>query len=516
MHAANHPEEIDRDDGLALLGEALWDYGVAAKLFYPLRFRRPFDPLHNQIFQFLQNSQSQLQLIVAPRGIGKTSIVNLVMPTVSVLSQVSRYVIPISCTADAAIEQGNNLRLALKESAFIQHFFGDLSTQEDAKDRFVVDVSGANTCIFPRGAGQQVRGRLYRHWRPDLIPVDDLEDPERTDSPSQREKKKKWFYESLMGCVEMEDPSWKIVVVGTLLHEASLLAELLDDPNWDSIELELCDDNFKSNAPNYMSDETIRALYQRYVDRGLVDGFFREYRSKPNPTGEAADFKSSYFQRYTPGDVNLKSRVHVENYVLCDLAKARREIVGCEYAAVFPAVDFKHERIYVRDVIHGQMDIDEFVGQVLDCASFLGSDAIGIEVTGLEEYALYPFKKEMERRNTRLPLIELRSTGGGPDNEKAKRRRVGALLPFYRAGMVYHHPFNCVILEEQLNAFPRPKLWDVADAMGYLPQMLEKMGRYMGNGELLEMENAELEQTYQDLLTAAQQELGPLPFKGYI
>ncbi|MHA2068588.1 MAG: hypothetical protein ACXABY_29855, partial [Candidatus Thorarchaeota archaeon] len=415
LRAAEYPETLERDAALVLLEEALIDYGVAAKLFYPDYFARPFDLLHNQIFTFLQNSTNQRQLIIAPRGIGKTSIVNLVMPTVAILSADYHYVIPVSCTADAAIEQADNLRAALSTSKFIKHFFGNIRTKQDSKDRFVVRVTDNETCVFPRGAEQQVRGRKYRQFRPDFIPVDDLEHPERADSPIQREKKKKWFNESLMGCVQMEDPLWKLIVVGTLLHEAALLADLVEDPNWDHIVLELCDDHFHSNAPNYMSDDTIRKLYQRYVDQGLIDGFFREYRSKANPTGEAAEFKSSYFQHYTPGEVQLRSSSHVENYALCDLARSRRITAKSEYAAVFPAVNFKTGNIYMRDVIHGQMDIDQFVRQTLDACEFLGTNVLGVEVSGLEEYATYPFRKEMSRRGMSIPIEELTARGGGDE-----------------------------------------------------------------------------------------------------
>ena len=186
-----------------------------------------------------------------------------------------------------------------------------------------------------------------------------------------------------------------------------------------------------------------------------------------------------------------------------------KRATSSEYAAVFPAVNFKTGTIHVRDIVHGVMDIDEFVHQTLFTAIQLGTDALGIEVTGLEEYALYPFRKAMAAMGVNITLIELRARGGG--DEKAKVMRGNQLVPFYRRGQVFHHPTACMCLEEDLGQFPRPRRWDIIDAFAHLPQLLELGGRYMMDGEFVGLNQDEIESEYAELIEEDAGWMPPLP-----
>src|SRR5690606_28977398 len=98
-----------------------------------------------------------------------------------------------------------------------------VSTKAFSKEQWVVNIAGKEICIMPRGAGQQIRGLLFKNHRPDRILVDDLEDPEKVDSAEGRAKTKEWFFADLMNCVDRGSKNWRIYVVGTILHEQSLL-----------------------------------------------------------------------------------------------------------------------------------------------------------------------------------------------------------------------------------------------------------------------------------------------------
>jgi len=155
-----------------------------------------------------------------------------------------------------------------------------------------------------RGAGQQVRGILYGDNRPDLIIVDDLEDAESVRSDEQRAKTKAWFFEDVINSINRSRKDWKIVVIGTLLHEDSLLANLLEDPSWYHAHLSICDDNFKSNWPDFMDDEGIKKLVDQYRRMGLLDSFYREYMGVPIAK-ESAKFQQSMFKYYEETDDSL-------------------------------------------------------------------------------------------------------------------------------------------------------------------------------------------------------------------
>ncbi|MBB6429103.1 phage terminase large subunit [Algisphaera agarilytica] len=80
-----------------------------------------------------------------------------------------------------------------------------------------------DTCVRVLGAGQGLRGMKHRQHRPSLIIADDLEELEPTLSDDQRRKAMDWFQKTLL---KAGDPQTNVVVIGTILHYDSLLANL--------------------------------------------------------------------------------------------------------------------------------------------------------------------------------------------------------------------------------------------------------------------------------------------------
>jgi hypothetical protein len=138
--------------------------------------------------------------------------------------------------------------------------------------------------------------------------------------------------------------------------------------------------------------------------------------------------------------------------------------------------------------------------RVVENAKFFKVDLIAVEKTGLDEFITYPLKNELYRQGVYAEFMELTARGGV--GERGKISRVRSLSPFYRQGMIYHHPTACQALESQLLQFPNAKYWDVMDALGYIVFILENGGRYMSFfdetadmdlDEVIERELAELE-----------------------
>ncbi len=80
-----------------------------------------------------------------------------------------------------------------------------------------------------KGCGAQIRG-----WHPDsghggTVVVDDLEDPEESQNPEIRTKDEDWFNSDLMGTLETPGNSAALYVVGTIVHQQSILANLAKD-----------------------------------------------------------------------------------------------------------------------------------------------------------------------------------------------------------------------------------------------------------------------------------------------
>ena len=95
-----------------------------AQTFFPQRFYRPFTNLHKKIFDVLDDDSIKRAVIVAPRGIGKTSCVQLAYAGRLVLFNHSNYIVPVSCSATQSIAQTESLKRELQSNIMIKKLFG--------------------------------------------------------------------------------------------------------------------------------------------------------------------------------------------------------------------------------------------------------------------------------------------------------------------------------------------------------------------------------------------------------
>lgn len=433
-----------------------------AKILFPERFYLPFSTLHDQIFNILDDTSKQKVVIMAPRGWGKTSIMNLAFPAKNILFQDKRFIVPISNTSTQAVMQGENLKKELIGNEYIGKLWGNLKTDQFSKEQW---VTGTGTMVFPRGSGQQVRGILHGNHRPDLIICDDLEDAESVQSEDQRKKLKEWFFADVMNSVNRTD-NWRVIVIGTLLHEDSLLANLMEDDSWFHLRLELCDDEYRSNWPDQMSDAQVGQLVDEYRQQGLLDVFYREYRNMAIST-EDAPFTQALFKDYDEGELK---QLEVESIVIVDPAKTVK-MSSAESAAVGVGVDQMKHHIYFRDCVAKRMHPEELYDEAINMCQRLHSRVLAVEVTSLHDFIVFPLKNEIIRRGLNIEVVELNATG-------KKEERIKQLVPLYRKGLIYHNKAVSKQLEEQLLSFPRSRRMDVMDAFAYTVKMLEEGDRY--------------------------------------
>lgn len=436
---------------------------VAAKVLFPERFYNPFSSLHKLIFDLIDDPTKQKIAIAAPRGFGKTTINTIVHPAKKILFQEKKFIMPVSATATHAIAQGENLKRELLANPQIAKLFGPMKSEVFAKDCW---ITSNGVMVLPRGAGQQVRGMLYGASRPDLIIVDDLEEADAVMSEEQRRKLKDWFFADLCNCVDRSSKDWKIVVIGTVLHEDALLVNLLDDPDWHSVRLEICDDELKSNWPDFISDEEVRDLYEGFKRRGQLDVFYREYRNIPM-SKESASFKYEYFKYYDEADLDQRTLINV---VIVDPAKTV-QLNNADSAIVCWGIDRTSKKMYFRDCVAGKFYPSELYDHMFEMVQRHNAMVMAVEVTSLNEFIVQPIKNEMRKRSSFPLFLPLNARG-------KKEERVAWLAPFYEQGYVYHNKAKATKLEQQLLSFPRSKLWDVMDAAAYIVEVMEKEAIY--------------------------------------
>ena len=353
-------------------------------------------------------------------------------------------------------------------------------------------IANGHTLILPRGAGQQVRGLKWIRYRPDLWIVDDLEDDEGVMNEEQRKKLREWFFSAFLYTVNQYEgygQDYEIIYIDTVKHEDALITYLLDDPEWASLQLSVCDDNYKTLAPEFLSQETLDKEIEHHRLNKTMDIFSRERMCQP-VSRETRSFKTSYFRYYNEDDEHFVKEVRPRliNILVWDPSRSKNP-KNSQTGLVVWGLDLEYGGFYVRHSEGEFYSQSEQHDQIFNLCDRYNVQVIGGEVTGLEEHLTYPFKNEcIRRRKPALAgnFIELRARVGKGElkgDEGGKDGRIRGLLPHYERGLVWHNRANCGPLEQQLISFPRSKRKDIADAAAYLNQMLNKGTKYMSPPE---------------------------------
>ena len=485
-----------------------------SKIFFPTAFPDNFykqpSELHEAVIETIDMIDHGVKKIViqAPRGIGKTTTATALAGK-RILMCENRFIPYVSKSHDFAAMQTENLKADLMESEFVRNVFGnikvgyDKSMQESwSKKSWIANVDSHQTFILPRGSGQQVRGLKWRRWRPDGCIVDDLEDTETIDNEDIRKKRKEWFFGDLLKFFETGGAPWWIVYIDTLKHEDSLMAELLELKDWEKLNLAICDDNYQTLAPDFMSQEEIDAEVQEARDTYTLDVFARE-RMGQTISKEQAAFKQDMWKYYKETDPEfLKQKSWMESFLIVDPSKTTNPR-SAETGFVVWGVNTKLGRFYIRYAAGEKIHPDQQIDRAFELAATFGCKVIGVESTGLGEWVTHAYRNEAGKRGLPYEFIDLKSKAGqGEFSGKggAKMARVASLLPYYRKGQVHHNEIGTGALEIQLLGYPKSKRWDIMDAAGYLPKMLDEGERYfLYQGEQDFEEEGTSEKEYREL-----------------
>lgn len=445
----------------------------AAKFLFEEQFYTPFAQPHHEMFRLI-DSDSQKVAIAAPRGIGKTTIARTVAEK-AILFRDINFITYISRSATHAEAQTENIKRELLSNQLIRKLFGNIKISDadlDMDETFSKKAWTAfgNTFVLPRGAGQQVRGLNWAGYRPQLIIVDDLEDKKEVRNEDLRTSLKDWFFSDLMKSVDKFSNIWRVIYIDTIKHEDSLLQNLLDAPDWDSVRLSLCDADYNTLVPAYMTTDEIQVELEQHREKGILESFYMEYMNQV--TGEHSAFKSEYFKYYDEKDI--QHRKDIENILLADPAKTVNP-GSAESAIVCVGIDNKEKRYLVRDVVADKLLPDQFFNEIFLMAARWNARVVGIEETSLNEFVRQPFLSEKMKRGASFEVVWLKPRGG-----EKKEERIVSLVPYYRQGEIWHNRACCGPLEAQLIPFPRSARLDIIDALAYMVQLLEIGMRYFG------------------------------------
>lgn len=462
------PIALPKDSELAdLMVECYRDTRKFCVVFFPHWFFKGFGPLHDEIFGIIDDPNIRRYAIAAPRERGKTTI-NTALLGKDILYHDARYEVAGSCSEKKAMESTENLKFELVSNELIQKCFGSMKNPESWSMQEWVTSTGVK--VLPRGMGQQIRGLNYRGSRPNRFIIDDVESDEMVENEERREKCWNWLNKQVINSVDSIRGDWRVGVIGTVLHEDSVLSRLFEDSRFVSVRLQAMDDDLQYSLwPEAFSHEQMREEVAEARKNGVIDEFYQEKMNLPISTKDSS-FKKDYFQYYDETEVKLGDNAKVESVVFVDPNKVSSKTAD-EGAIVGVGFELDNSRIYVRDVEHGHFKPDELIDRGLSMCMSIRAHTLAIEVTSLHEHVTQPIQNEIIRKGLNIQVEELKARG-------KKEDRIQAMQPYYKRMQVYHNPAVCGALEAQLLSFPKSRRDDIMDALAYFVQFMSIGGKF--------------------------------------
>ena len=473
-------KKLTKEEKLQFAAEWYHNFPLLCRDVFADSFPVPFSPLHEQMFEVMLSKRKKKKLILAPRGIGKTTIGRTYCMD-AILHRKKHFIVYFSNSLEVAEMQTENMKRELMSNPLIREFYGNPKDAIDAPNFSGMDesfskkswVAFGSIFVLPRGIGQQVRGLNWNGYRPDLLFLDDIENRKELNNEVIRKENRMWLLGDVMFAMDSIGGDWEIVYLDTLKHEDALPIHLSEMSDWETVRLSICDPvTMKSNAPAFRSDKEIEETYRNFKLDGMLDVFYREFLNIPTAP-ETAGFSRADFRYYQESDLTDEELQRLENVIILDPANTATP-KSDDSAMVGIGIDAKGGRMLIRDVESGKFFPDELFQKAVNMCRKLGTRTVAYEANVLSMHFGWNFKNWLSRMGMYdIELVELK-----PRGRKKENRIASGLIPLYKRHMILHNRTVTKKLEEQLLSFPNSKNDDVMDATAYIADLMDKGGRY--------------------------------------
>lgn len=434
-----------------------------ADAFCESEIKHPIPDFHKEIYSMLPLEQRIV--LAAPRGFAKSTIVSKIYPLWLALFKKRSDICIISASETLATEHLRYIKQEITSNEGILHFWGNLvSTEKWTENHIIVEhPDGTKINIRAKGAGGQIRG-----FRPDCVILDDIETDESVESEEQRKKLKNWLFKA---CLNTLLPGGQLLVIGTVIHPLSVLADLLDTPNgWVKKKYTAYVDGIKEKGHELWAEaRPFEWLQEREREIGSW-AFASEYMNDPK-TDETAPIKEEHIKYWEELPTNLSVSIAVD--------PAYSEETKADYkVAVVVGIDQNHNR-YLIEYLRTHAPSGEFIDGIINLYLRYKNQITGIGVpsSGTEREFYRSVLNKASDRKIYPPFVELkntfRSSTGGTVRAK-KGRIIAALQPLFEQGKYYIHA-NHFEAREELLTIGSSRWDDLVDALAYAEQIVTPM-----------------------------------------
>lgn len=450
----------DRKVRVAIVKESHW-------LFFHFYFahyvKYSTAQFQSEIFSLTENESAGNFFVVAFRGSGKSTIITTSYPIWSILGKQQKKFVLILCqTQSQAKQHMMNLRRELENNTILKNDLGPFREESDEWGSSSLVFSQLNARITAASSEQSIRGLRHNQHRPDLIICDDVEDIASTKTREGRNKTYQWLTAEV---IPTGDRDTRLVIVGNLLHEDSLLMRIKED-----VKKERIDGIFKE-FPIIRGKEILwPGKYPSMTDienekrkAGNEFAWEREYMLHIVADEEQAIHREwiHYYDELPSGEKDWQGcSKHIEVRIGVDLAISKRDTA--DYTAMVPAWlygDGEELRMYILPkIVNRKMDFPETVDlcKVLDDSYHRETDRHPIFV--IEDVA---YQKALPQQLQSEGVMDVRTTRPGNQD---KRTRLVLTAHAVKSGKILFPREGCEELITQIVHFGVEAHDDLADA----------------------------------------------------
>lgn len=444
----------------------------------------PQDPTSTRLPVFLEQDGHLVMVcddylnLVLPRGFSKTTLMNAAN-AYDVLTDGKTFCVYISKSAEHAEMQLQNIKIELETNNLLRAAYGNLVPSRAEPEKWQADMmqltNGA--ILVARGKGGQVRGLNYRGRRPNKIVLDDVEDDGQAESPTERNKTRKWFYSAVEKAGQVmegsKDEEWaqqplQIMNLGTLLNADALCITLSKDPKFNTVKFGA---KLHVDKPD---DHSMLWPYKYTYERYMTE------RRRHTIIGQLAEFTREIDSAIRVGDDTLFPTKFI--YEPADRAEFAQVVVFCD-----PAISDSPDADDAAIVVAGRRLRDgalfcleeyggrgksprDLVDKLFELHHKWQCTGCGIESQAYQKSLIFLMKEEMASK--RYWFVIQSVVRGSKENKD--RRILGLLSPRYMNGRIRHlRPMPG--LETNIADWPNGKK-DYADAFASALTLLGESG----------------------------------------
>jgi predicted phage terminase large subunit-like protein len=411
-----------------------------------------------EMFEITENEELKLAIIVAFRGSGKSTIMTMSYPIWSILGkQQKKCVIILSQTQQQAKIHLTNIKRELESNELLRRDLGPFEEQSDEWGSTGLFFPKFNAKISTASSEQSIRGIRHGAYRPDLIICDDVEDLTSTKTKEGRDRTYSWFTGEI---APLGDRNTKIIMVGNLLHEDSLLMRLKENVEKQKVNVIYRAYPVVNESEEILWNGKYPTMEDLEIDKKLhgdEKAWQREYMLKII-ADEDQLVKREWIQYYDELPENKEEYKYRGALIGVDLAISSSNYA--DYTAVVvghvygPADDLK---IYIeRNPINKRMDfpttIEEIKRVVKFSKRFDERPQLYIEDVGYQKAAIQTLNKQgVDAKSFKV-------------NGRDKRERLDSVTYMIRHGKVFFPREGVEDLIQQLIYFGVEKHDDLVDA----------------------------------------------------